>query len=114
MPTVESVTGEWALENDSATIVRSLSAVGVPASAVNSVADLAEDEHVAQRQNLVDVKDAEGSFVTMQNVLPRFERRPGAIRWPGQPLGASNAYVFGEILGLSQAEIEDMRMRGAI
>jgi crotonobetainyl-CoA:carnitine CoA-transferase CaiB-like acyl-CoA transferase len=114
MPAVESVTREWALENDSAAIVQSLSAAGVPASAVNSVADLAKDEHVAQRQNLVDVKDADGSVVTMQNVLPRFARSPGAVRWPGQRLGASNDYVFGEILGMGQDEIKDMRMRGVI
>ena len=114
MPTVESVTSKWAHENDSAAIVRSLSAVGVPASAVNSVADLAQDEHVAQRQNLVELKDADGSSITMQNVLPRFTRSPGSIRWPGQRLGASNDYVYGEILGMGQDEINDMRTRGVI
>jgi crotonobetainyl-CoA:carnitine CoA-transferase CaiB-like acyl-CoA transferase len=114
MPAVESVTSEWALENDSAAIVRALSEAGVPASAVNSVADLGADEHVAERRNLVDVKAADGSLVTMQNVLPRLGRRPGAIRWPGQRLGQSNDYVFGEILGMSQDEISDMRMRGVI
>ena len=49
----------------------------------------------------------------MQNVLFRLSATPGAIRWTGRPHGADTDEVLTE-LGLTPAELADLRAEGAL
>jgi crotonobetainyl-CoA:carnitine CoA-transferase CaiB-like acyl-CoA transferase len=50
----------------------------------------------------------------VQNVIPKLSDTPGGIEWLGQPLGAHNDAVFGELLGLSGQERAELRSAGVI
>jgi crotonobetainyl-CoA:carnitine CoA-transferase CaiB-like acyl-CoA transferase len=39
---------------------------------------------------------------------------PGRTEWPGPTIGAHNEEVFGNLLGYSRAEIENLRQSGVI
>ena len=52
--------------------------------------------------------------VPMPAVLPRFSRTPGAVHHTGPTLGEHNAYVYGEVLGLSDAERDALSADGVI
>jgi len=90
-----------------------LHAASVPVGPVNSIADLCADEHVRER-NLVTVPNYRGEPLTMQGVVPRLAGDPGRIRWTGEPLGASNADVYGTLLGLSADEMEGLAADGVL
>jgi crotonobetainyl-CoA:carnitine CoA-transferase CaiB-like acyl-CoA transferase len=51
----------------------------------------------------------------MQNVFPKMSKTQGEVRWPGvRILGAHNESVYGELLGLSAEELEELREKSII
>jgi crotonobetainyl-CoA:carnitine CoA-transferase CaiB-like acyl-CoA transferase len=51
----------------------------------------------------------------MPGLVPRLDETPGAVRWPGPVVpGSHNREVFGELLGLSEAQLADLEERGVI
>ncbi len=53
------------------------------AAPIFDMADIAADPHYRARGSIVDVDG-----VPMQGLIARLSATPGAIRWPGRPLGA--------------------------
>jgi crotonobetainyl-CoA:carnitine CoA-transferase CaiB-like acyl-CoA transferase len=52
--------------------------------------------------------------MTVQSPVPRFSSAPGRVEHLGPALGEHNAEVYGELLGLTAAEIDDLRARGVL
>ena len=75
---------------------------------------MAEDPHVIARGALASVKDDDFGAVKMPGVVPRLSSTPGEIRSTGPALGANNAEVYGEWLGLSEAEQAGLKQDGVI
>ncbi|MBL8377718.1 MAG: CoA transferase [Burkholderiales bacterium] len=82
-------------------------------SAINDIADVFADPHLAAREAIVAVEDAELGSVRMQNVVPRFSATPGRVRSAGPAMGEHNDVVWREA-GFSDAQIALMRERGVI
>ena len=83
------------------------------AIAVQTVADIEQDEHWRSRGLLVDVPNGT-STVRMHTVVPRMSETPGEIRSAGGALGADNDAIYGEDLGLSCERQEALRRDGII
>jgi crotonobetainyl-CoA:carnitine CoA-transferase CaiB-like acyl-CoA transferase len=83
------------------------------ACAVYDIADIAKDPHVIARGILVDVPDRDLGAVRMTAPTPRLATTPAAVRWPGPPLGAHNAEVFGA-LGISETELAHLKREGIV
>jgi crotonobetainyl-CoA:carnitine CoA-transferase CaiB-like acyl-CoA transferase len=81
---------------------------------VQDMDDVARDAQFAARGVLTQVDDAELGPLTMVGPVPRFSETPGRIRHAGPPLGAHNAEIHQGRLGLSDAELDDLRARKAI
>ena len=47
-------------------------------------------------------------------MIPKLSKTPGRIKSLGKGLGASNADIYGKLLGLSEAELADLKVRGII
>jgi crotonobetainyl-CoA:carnitine CoA-transferase CaiB-like acyl-CoA transferase len=106
---------KFLLTRDADDMVSYLHNCGVAAGTVNSIVDITRDEHIADRKNLISVWDEElQSNILMPNVVPRLEKTPGRVLSAGEGLGASNAYVYGQLLGLSPDEMVRLRQEGAI
>ncbi len=99
---------------DAADALDKLIAAGVPASQVNNVADLVDNEHVRAHNDLVSLINHLGQTVTLPGVVRRFHHSPDAPRWLGEELGASNEYVFRTLLGLSADEVAQLHRDGVI
>jgi formyl-CoA transferase len=95
---------DYCLTRDRADLLADLNAASVPVGPVNSIADLCADPHVRER-NLVTLPDHLGEPITMQGVVPRLARKPGGVRWAGEPLGASNDEVFRGLLHLPDEQL---------
>jgi formyl-CoA transferase len=104
----------WFGQHDAAEIQSVLDDAGVPICPINSMADVFADPHVVAREDIVEVEDPGVGPVPMPNVVPRFSETPGAIRHTGPSLGEHNDDVYGNLLGLGQAERDALRADGVI
>jgi formyl-CoA transferase len=64
---------------------------------------------------LLEHHDADlGSFAG-PGIVPKFSETPGEVRWSGPwEVGAHNHEVYGELLGLSEVQIDDLRREGVV
>jgi benzylsuccinate CoA-transferase BbsF subunit len=104
----------WTTMQQAEEAANKLQAAGVAAGSVLSVAQLLSNEHLKERNFIVDIDHPEaGNRKTVG--LPW---KIGAIAdtdYRHSPLlGDSNEYVFKELLGLSNDEVEDLSRRGVI
>jgi len=86
----------------------------VAAAPVYDIRDLVADEQLAHRGVFVSVEDQELGPMTVQAPVPRFSSASGTVDHLGPSLGEHNAEVYGELLGLTPDEIDDLRARGVL
>lgn len=87
---------------------------GVPAGRIYEPSDMLDDPHFAARQAIIRLVHPELGEFPMQNVAPRLSATPGHVRHLGPELGEHNNDIYGDLLGLSTDEIDDLRSRGVI
>ncbi|MEQ8228312.1 MAG: CoA transferase [Rhodospirillales bacterium] len=110
---IEEVTN-WCLSMTREQVMEACIGAEVPAGPINSIADIFEDPQFRARDQLVTVQDPEVGDVTIPGVVPKLSKTPGRIKTLGQGLGASNGDIYGKLLGLSEADIADLKARGII
>jgi formyl-CoA transferase len=111
---VDALVGGWFRAHTADEAQKILDASGVPVSPIYSIVDIFGDPHYAAREDIIAPVDPVVGPVPMPAVLPRFSRTPGSVRFTGPALGAHNAYVYGELLGLSEAERAALADKGVI
>src|SRR5262249_54043047 len=77
----------------------------VTAAPVYDIDQFIADPHVAAREILVDLPDAEIGRMPMHNVIPRLSATPGRLRRPAPALGEHTAEVLAG-LGLNRAALD--------
>ena len=111
---MDAMAESWIGARPLAEVLEKLSAAGVSAAPIYSNAQIADDPHFRDRGALASVPDKDFGSVQMPAVVPRLSATPGAIRSTGPDLGAHNAQIYGEWLGLSEAEQGQLRGDGVI
>jgi len=112
---IEGLIGAWAAARDAAEIDRVLNDAGVICGPVYSVADMFEDEHFWAREMLVRYEDPEVGEYVGPGVTPRLSETPGGVRWSATwELGSHNREVYGDLLGLPEAELEALAREGVV
>lgn len=111
---VDQVVGSWFAEHTAAEAQQTLDDAGVPVSPIYSISDIFADAQYAARQDIIRPADPAIGEVPMPAVLPRFSRTPGAVRFVGPELGAHNAEVYGGLLGLTEADLTELKTGGVI
>jgi crotonobetainyl-CoA:carnitine CoA-transferase CaiB-like acyl-CoA transferase len=86
----------WTQLHDAAEATQLLAANGVPAGPVNSVADIANDEHLEARRFIIDLEDEHAQPVRMAAPVPRFERGETVKSHPARAIGADTDEVLRE------------------
>ncbi len=100
-------------------LMEELQAARVPAGVCQTAQDRYEtDPQLAHLDWLVEVEQAEMGHWPVKEVPVRFSETPayigGRFDRSGPNYGQDNAYVYGELLGLSPDEIEDRSREGVI
>jgi len=81
---------------------------------VFDISDMARDAHYREREMFVEWDDPIAGRVKGAGVAPKFSETPGGV-WRGAPwLGQDNHRVLGELLGLSERELNELRNAGVI
>ena len=112
---IEELISDWAAERTATEIDRELGDAGVPVGVVATVADIFEDPQFAARDMLVEVEDEEIGRYRTPGVVPKLSASPGQVGWSGraQP-GADNQQVYGELLRMTEAELDELRSEGVV
>jgi formyl-CoA transferase len=112
---IERIVADWAALHDAAELVRLLNDAHVVCGRIYTVADIFEDPQYRARQMLVDHEDPEfGTFIG-PGVVPKFSATPGAVRWSGVwKEGAHNRDVYGDMVGLSDEELDALEKEGVL
>jgi len=80
---IDARMAEWCAARTLPEVLAAFEAAEAAAAPVYDMAAIAEDPHYAARDVIVEVDG-----VPMQGLVARLSATPGAIRWPGRPLGA--------------------------
>ena len=86
----------------------------VPIAPVYSIADIFEDPQYKARETLVTVEDETAGKIVVPNVLPRLSDTPGRIDHLGPALGDGIQAIYGDELGFSAEELEELKRDGVI
>ena len=113
---LDVIIGEWAAGRQPDDIIDTLSAAGVIAGPINTVADVVRDPQFQARGMLVEHYDeAADRTVLGPGVVPVLSATPGGVRsaGPARP-GQHNDEVYGQLLGLLPEELTDLTEQGVL
>ena len=86
---------------------------GVPVGQVNKLSQIPDHPQVKARNSLVTMEHPAVGKVTMGNVTVRLSETPGGVRTPSPRLGEHTAQVMKDMLGLGDAQIAELKGKGA-
>ena len=112
---IEEAITTWLADRIRWDVERDLQAVGVPASAVRRPAERIDGDLATATRNLwPTVEHAAMGGVRVDGQPAEFSKTPWSITRGAPTLGEHNDQVYGELLGLSATEIDQLRADGVI
>lgn len=111
---LDDIIAAWTATLTASELMDLMNRTGVPAGNIFRAKEMLEDEHFKAREAIVKVPDKIFGDIAMHNVVPKLSRTPGKIKWAGPELGQHNADIYGQLLGMTGAEIEKLAKRGII
>ena len=102
---LDEILGGWSASVNLTDALDILEAAAVPASGINSVAEVFEDEQLKARGAIEHHALQSGLDLYMPAAVPKLSKTPGETRWLGPELGAHNREVL-ERLGLDAEMIK--------
>jgi formyl-CoA transferase len=102
------------LQRTAAEWVELLTAAGIPAGPINTVAQILADPQIAAREMVVEIVHASGAPLKLLGPVPKFSATPARVQSPPPLLGQHTEDVLKELLKMSSSEITQLRWQGAI
>ena len=104
----------WTANHLPEEVMRRMQAAGVPAGVVESGEDLVADPQLNHRGTHVILKHPEIGPHIYEAPPYRFSKTPHELTMPAPCLGQHNEYVLKEILGMSDDEVAELLISGAL
>ena len=105
---------EWSRQQNPQEAMTMLQEAGVPATASSSTQDLLGDPHLSDRGVFETAADEDGVPYIMMGFPWKYSGTvPQALTRPPR-MGEHNRYVFQELLGMDEPEVQDLHRRGVI
>jgi crotonobetainyl-CoA:carnitine CoA-transferase CaiB-like acyl-CoA transferase len=109
------IIGDWIQERTLAAVLAACEKAGVTIGPVYDMEDIARDPHYEGRGSIVPLVDpATGKTIPFPNIPIRLSATPGALCFPGLPMGAANEVVLQDLLGYTTDDIAALKSSGAI
>ena len=112
--TVDGLVTEFTRNYSQTEVLKKCNDGEVPCGAINSIADIFEDPQFEARDNLLRFQDPVAGEVVVPGVIPKLSKTPGRVKHIGPRLGNGIDGIYGELLGMSTAEIADLKEKGII
>jgi len=112
---LDNLISAWTATLDVETLLARLDDAGIPANRIFTAADIATDPHYAAREMIVSVLDKQiGEEIRMQGVVPKLETTPGRVDSGSPGFGEHNAEIWGDLMQMPDAEIDELKARGIL
>jgi crotonobetainyl-CoA:carnitine CoA-transferase CaiB-like acyl-CoA transferase len=112
---LDAIVGEWTQQRDKFEAADALQQAGVPAAAVQTPQErIDEDPSTAEWGLWPSVDHPEMGRVRVDGLPVHLGATDWRIERAAPLLGQHNDYVYGELLGLGRAEIDDLRGEGVL
>ena len=90
-------------------------AYSIPAGRVYRAPEMLEDPHFQAREAIIEVETERYGKLKMQGAFPKMSATPSSVRSPAPSIvGQHNAEIYGGLLGMDIAELDQMKAAGAI
>jgi crotonobetainyl-CoA:carnitine CoA-transferase CaiB-like acyl-CoA transferase len=105
---------EWTTERSAEEVMEQMQGAGVPAGVVQNIEDLmTRDPHIKTRGYYQEVEHPPIGPLIPEGIPFKLSLTPGSFRTPSPLLGEHNDYILGNILCMSQEEIDRFACEGA-
>ncbi|WP_374649529.1 CaiB/BaiF CoA transferase family protein [Rhizorhabdus sp.] len=87
----------------------------IPAGRVYRAPEMLADPHFQAREAIIEVETEKFGKLKMQNAFPKLSKTPSGVRRaaPSAP-GQHNAEIYGELLGLDEAKLAELKEAGIL
>jgi formyl-CoA transferase len=112
---IERIIAEWAGARTAAEIDRVMNEAGVICGPIYTIADIFEDPQFQARDMLIKHVDPEFGDYVGPGIIPKFSDTPCEVRWSATwDEGSHNRDVYGGLLGLSDAVLDELKEEGVL
>ncbi len=111
---INGIVAEWTGGLTAEAVESACIAHDVPVGTAYSAADIFEDPHMLARGDIIPVEDPVMGTIRQQAPFPRFIGEPMPVPSGAPRLGADNRAVWCDLVGLSEAEFDEMTARGVV
>jgi formyl-CoA transferase len=112
---IEGIVAAWAKERTATEIDRVLNDAGVICGPIYTIADIFEDPQYQARDMLLKHVDPEFGEYVGPGIVPKFSGTPCEVRWSATwDEGSHNRDVYGGLLGLSDAQLDELKEEGVL
>ena len=105
---LDSIVADWVKGRTVADIQRIMDEASLPCAPVMDTEKLISDPHIRSRQMVVDVEQMISGPLKMPGSVFKLSVTPGDPSAPAPFLGEHNSEIYGGLLGLSEAKIEEL------
>jgi crotonobetainyl-CoA:carnitine CoA-transferase CaiB-like acyl-CoA transferase len=109
-----ALANEWFAVRHFDKAVEELRAHDIPHAPIMSMADIFTDAHYRERDMIVDAPAEHLGSLPQPGVVPKLSLTPGRVTHAGVSLGRHTDEVLTALLGMSNAEIAELRAAGVI
>lgn len=111
---VDAIVGGWIAMRSLDEVLAEFEEAQAAIAPVYSVEQIFSDAQYLARNDIIEVPDQELGTVRLQNAFPFMSRTPGEVRFAGPHLGSHNKEIFGDEMGLTDMDIDQLKQQGAI
>lgn len=108
---IDQALADWCAQHNAEEIITRLEAARVPVGPIYSVEDMLNDPHY-QARGMFETVEINGEPLRIPAILPKLRGTPGETKWPGQPIGSHNTEILGDLLGLGDDDLAQLKADG--
>lgn len=115
---LDGIISDWTSLHTLDEVIETMNEAGVPAGPIYDAADIMSDPHFNARNMIeaheVSIAPGEHNTVRFPGIVPKLSETPGETQWLGPELGAHNEEVYGQLLGFTREQLEQLKQGGII